>query len=135
EARGLIRGLSRGTTAAHLARATLEGIALQNADLLRAMEQDLGAPLRGLRVDGGASANNLLMQLQADLLACPVIRPVQIETTGMGAAYLAGLGVGLWSSGDEIRDRWAADATFEPHPRDEAMRALLERWQDAVREA
>ena len=135
EARGVIHGISRGITAAHLARATLEGIALQNLDILRAMEKDLGGPLRDLKVDGGACANNLLMQLQADLLGCAVTRPVQIETTGMGSAYLAGLGVGLWESPDEIRTRWAEDSTFAPRAHDDVMRTLIERWNMAISKA
>jgi len=132
EARGSIQGISRGTTSAHLARATLEGIALQNMDILRAMEQDLGRALKDLKVDGGACANDLLMQIQSDLLGRAVIRPRQIETTGMGSAYLAGLGVGLWESTDEIRDRWTRDAAFSPEPRNKAQEALIERWRRAI---
>ena len=132
EARGSIQGISRGTTRAHLARATLEGIALQNVDILRAMEQDLGNPLKNLKVDGGACANDLLMQLQADLLGRAVVRPRQIETTGMGSAYLAGLGVGLWTSTEDLRTRWLEDATFSPVPPSAAQETLLARWHDAI---
>ena len=132
EARGSIQGISRGTTAAHLARATLEGIALQNMDILQAMEKDLGVALKNLKVDGGACANDLLMRIQADLLGRSVIRPRQIETTGMGSAYLAGLGVGLWESPDEIRDRWLEDATFSPGPADTARDRLIDRWNQAI---
>jgi len=132
EARGSIQGISRGTGAAHLARAALEGVALQNVDILRAMEQDLGAALKDLKVDGGACANDLLMQIQADLLGRTVTRPRQIETTGMGSAYLAGIGVGLWESTDEIRARWMEDSAFSPAPPDAAREALIERWRHAV---
>ncbi|MFH1529755.1 MAG: glycerol kinase GlpK [Pseudomonadota bacterium] len=135
EARGSILGISRGTTAGHFARATLEGIALQNVDILKAMEQDLGAALKNLKVDGGACANDLLMQIQADLLGRTVIRPRQIETTGMGSAYLAGLGVGLWSSPDEIRARWMEDCTFSPNPRRAPGDALIARWNEAISKA
>ncbi len=135
EARGAIQGISRGTTAGHLARATLEGIALQNVDILQAMERDLGGELKNLKVDGGACANDLLMQIQADLLGRAVIRPRQIETTGMGSAYLAGLGVGLWESPDEIQARWIEDAAFSPRPRGPAGDALIARWNDAISKA
>ncbi len=135
DARGSIQGISRGTTAAHLARATLEGIALQNMDILQAMEKDLDGALKNLKVDGGACANDLLMQIQADLLDRIVIRPRQIETTGMGSAYLAGLGVGLWKSPDEIRTRWMEDETFSPTPRGAAEDALIARWSEAISKA
>ena len=135
EARGAITGISRGTTKAHLARATLEGIALQNVDILKAMEKDLGGALKNLKVDGGACANNLLMEIQANLLGRAVIRPRQIETTGMGSAYMAGLGVGLWESPDEIRARWIEDAAFSPKPRSDTEDALIARWNAAISDA
>jgi glycerol kinase len=113
-ARGTIVGLTRGSGAAHLARAALESIAFQSADVLEAMQADAGQPLLELRVDGGATANDLLMQFQADLLGVPVVRPAVTETTALGAAYLAGLGVGYWSSLDEVAGQWRAARRFEP---------------------
>src|SRR5688572_30643726 len=112
EARGLITGLTRGTTKAHLARAALEGIALQNVDILRAMERDSGRALGILKVDGGASANDLLMQFQSDVLGVTISRPQMVETTALGAAFLAGLGAGVWKSKDEIRRTWKEDRRF-----------------------
>ena len=105
-------GLTRGATAAHLARATLEAMALQNVDILRAMERDLGRRLSDLRVDGGASANNILMQLQADYLGKAIVRPKVIETTVAGACFLAGLGVGIWKDTDALAKVWRADQSF-----------------------
>jgi glycerol kinase len=113
-ARGALVGLTRGTTAAHIARAALESIAFQTADVIRAMEADAGKPLHELRVDGGASVNNLLMQFQADLLGVPVVRPKISETTALGAAYLAGLAVGYWKDLRDIATQWAIDRRFEP---------------------
>src|ERR1700730_7338676 len=113
-ARGTMVGITRGSTGAHIARATLEGIAFQVADILTAMESDSGIKLRELRVDGGACANNLLMQIQADLLGVPVVRAANAETTAMGSAYLAALAVGYYKSADEIASQWASDRTFEP---------------------
>jgi glycerol kinase len=113
-ARGLIAGITRGTTAAHLARAALESIALQVADLIAAMESDSGIALKELRVDGGASVNPLLMQFQADLLASKVVRPKVVETTALGAAYLAGLAAGVWKSREEIASLWKRDRAFKP---------------------
>ncbi len=131
-ARGSIIGLTRGTTTAHIARAALEGIAYQVCDILDAMKEDTGIALRELRVDGGAASNNLLMQFQSDLLGVPVVRPVVTETTALGAAYLAGLAVGFWSSVDELAGQWRVDRRFEPTmPRDQAER-LLDRWSDAL---
>jgi len=131
-ARGSIFGIDRGTTRAHLARAALEGIALQLHDLARCMEQDLGRPLRSFRVDGGAAANDLLMQIQADLLGLEVLRPRVLDTTAMGAAFLAGLAVGFWNSLDEIAAARAIDRRFAPQ-RDESWReAMLRRWNDAL---
>ena len=113
-ARGTITGITRGTTAAHLARAALDGIAFQVADVLDVMKQDSGIAMNGLRVDGGACANDLLMQFQADLLQVPVVRPKVIETTALGAAYLAGLAVGFWKDRSEVSHSWRVDRSFEP---------------------
>lgn len=131
-ARGTITGITRGTTAAHLARAALEGIALQTVEVLRAMEADSGIRLRELRVDGGASANDLLMQIQADLAGVPVARPPVVETTALGAACLAGLGVGLWKSPDEIASNGAAPDRFEPKMKPKDRRLALEAWRLAI---
>ena len=131
-ARGVISGISRGTTTAHIARAALEGIAYQTMDVVNAMSKDAGIELKELRVDGGASANNLLLQFQADLLDSWVIRPRIIETTALGAAYLAGLAVGFWGSLDEIRQQWQVDRRFVPIEPEETMRRLKAGWQDAV---
>ncbi len=134
-ATGLLVGLGRGTTRAHIARAALESIVLQVGDVLQAMNSDTPAPLTELRVDGGAAANDLLMQMQADLLGVPVRRPASIETTALGAAYLAGMAVGFWSGTDEIERNEAAGTLFEPQlPRREADR-LRARWNDAVQRA
>ncbi|MCR9166385.1 MAG: glycerol kinase GlpK [Nannocystaceae bacterium] len=132
EARGLIRGLTRGTGRAHIARAALEGIALQITDLLDAMAADLGKPLAGLRVDGGAAANNLLMQIQADLLGLPLQRPTMLEATALGAVSLAGLGAGLWSDTTALRDAWVQDRAFDPHGNAEAIAELRAAWTKAV---
>jgi glycerol kinase len=134
-ARGAIVGLSRGSTAAHVARAALESIAYQSADLIGAMRADFGRPLRELRVDGGASVNNPLMQFQSDLLRVPVVRPRTTETTALGAAYLAGLAVGYWKNQDEIARLWQAGRTFRPQARSAAMRRLQSDWQRAVQRA
>jgi glycerol kinase len=134
-ARGLIYGLTRDTTVAHLCRATLDGIAYQITDLVRAMEQDAGAGLARLRVDGGACNNDLLMQLQSDMLNAPVDRPVMTDTTALGAAYLAGLGVGLFGSLDDIRAAHAIDRSFEPAMAPEERAERDARWQGAVRRA
>ncbi len=131
-ARGTIFGLSRGTTAGHLARAALEGIALSVADLVEAMESDAGQPLGELRVDGGAAANNLLLQFQADVLQAPVVRPTTLETTALGAAYMAGLATGYWKSLDEIRGHWKIDRVFEPQASRQQMEAVKDRWKSAV---
>ena len=135
EARGLISGVDRGTSAAHLARATLEGIALQIHDLATAMGQDGGRPLEALRVDGGACQNNLLMQIQADVLQVPVERPRMIESTALGAAFLAGLATGVWKSRDDVRKAHRIDRRFSPRMDPAAREALLGRWQRAVERA
>jgi glycerol kinase len=132
EARGAIVGITRGTTAAHLARATLEGIALQIHDLAQAMCSDRGEPLGAFRVDGGAVANDLLMQLQADLLDTELVRPKVIETTAVGAGFLAGLATGVWQSTDAIAAAWQPDRRFAPMLSAEARSELLGRWRRAV---
>ncbi len=129
-AHGLICGITRGTTAAHIARAALDGIAFQTMDIVAAMERDAGVKLAELKVDGGASRNNLMMQFQADILGTAVIRPEVTETTAMGACYLAGLAVGYWGSLDEIRKQWKAERTFTPSGAD--VTAAKEGWKDAI---
>jgi glycerol kinase len=131
-ARGTIVGITRGTTAGHIARAALESIAYQVSDLLDAMAGDAGIPLTELRVDGGAASNNTLMQFQADLLGVPVVRPVVTETTALGAAYLAGLAVGFWPSLDAISGQWKVDQRFEPAMPRSATGALRQRWSEAL---
>jgi glycerol kinase len=131
-ARGTLVGLSRGATRAHIARAALESIAFQSAELLHAMQADAARPLIELRVDGGATANNFLMQFQADVLGVPVVRPMITETTALGAAYLAGLSVGFWQSQEELARNWKVDRRFEPNmSRDEAD-ARMRQWSQAV---
>jgi glycerol kinase len=134
-ARGTIVGLTRGTTKAHIARAALEGIALQVMDVLKAMEADAGIKLRELRVDGGASANNLLMQLQSDLLNVPVVRPKVTETTALGAAYLAGLAVGFWKSQADIARQWQVDQRFAPSMKTAARNEITRDWSRALHRA
>jgi len=131
-ARGALTGLTRGSTRAHIARAALESIAFQSAEVLQAMEQDAGIKLTELRVDGGATTNNLLMQFQADLLGVPVVRPKVLETTAQGAAYLAGLAVGYWKDQAELAALWEKDRTFEPRMAPEAAQARLAAWRAAV---
>lgn len=132
EARGLISGLTRGTTGAHIARATLEGIALQTADLMAAIAQDAAMPIHRLRVDGGAAANNLLLQMHADYLGLPVDRPASVETTALGAAYLGALGVGLFKGFDEIQASWRSAQSFEPSLHNEARKASVARWHRSL---
>ena len=132
-ARGTIIGITRGTTTAHIARAALDGIAFQTYDIAHAMAKDMGAPLTELKVDGGASRNNLLMQYQANLLGIKVVRPKITETTALGAAYLAGLAVGFWKDLDEIKQQWQVERTFEPVPDNEEIAAAKQGWADAVR--
>ncbi len=131
-ARGMIVGITRGTTAGHMARAALESIAYQVGDLLEAVSLDSGIRLQELRVDGGASTNDALMQFQADLLGVPVVRPAVTETTALGAAYLAGLAVGFWKSADEIAGQWRVDRRFEPAMARADAERLRERWREAV---
>ncbi len=139
DARGTIVGLTRGSTIAHIARAALESIAFQSAELLAAMAKDVvaagGAPVAELRVDGGASVNDLLMQFQADLLGIPVVRPKVVETTALGAAYLAGLACGVYAGTDELAAQWQVERTFHPTmPRARASE-LMQRWDHAVAQA
>jgi len=135
EARGLVSGITRGTTRAHLARAALEGIALQNYDILKAMQDDSGRPLASLRVDGGAAANDLLMQFQADVLGVTISRPAIIETTALGAAFLAGLGAGVWKSKQEIGRAWREEKRFSPNADRTGVDEHLRRWATAVAKA
>ena len=132
-AKGSIYGISRGTTAAHIARAALEGVAFQTMDIVTAMEKDAGITLKELKVDGGASRNDLLMQFQSDILGTDVIRPKVTETTALGAAYLAGLAVGYWESLEHIRNQWETEARFTPEASPEKVEALKNAWADAVR--
>ena len=131
-ARGTLIGMTRGTTRAHIARCALESIALQVADVFGAMTLDSGIALSELRVDGGASRNNLLMQMQADFLGVPVVRPQVTETTALGAAYLAGLATGFWSGADEVASQWAMDRCFEPSIGTDTRAQKLARWCQAV---
>ncbi len=131
-ARGTITGISRGTTAAHIARAALEGIAFQTLDISEAMVRDAGVDLKALRVDGGASHNNMLMQFQSDLLRAEVARPEITETTALGAAYLAGLAVGYWSGLEEIRRQWRVERTFVPEMSADKVARTIAGWRDAV---
>ena len=132
-ARGVVVGITRGFSRAHLVRATLESLAYQTYDIVRAMERDSGIPIADLKVDGGACANNFLMQFQSDLIAADVYRPRCIETTALGAAYLAGLAVGYWSSLDDVRNNWAVDKIFTPELDEEKRRKLLHGWHKAVK--
>jgi len=134
-ARGTLLGMTRGTTRAHIARAALEAIALQVSDVFDAMARDSGIALRELRVDGGASRNDLLMQMQADFLGVPVVRPTTTETTALGAAYLAGLAGGLWRDAAQISAQWQVDRRFEPALSEADRRARLARWREAVQRA
>ena len=131
-ARGTIIGITRGTTRAHIARAALDGIAFQTYDIALAMAKDMDAPPMELKVDGGASRNNLLMQHQADLLGITVVRPKITETTALGAAYLAGLAVGFWNNIDEIKNQWQVERTFEPIADSEKIEAAKAGWADAI---
>jgi glycerol kinase len=131
-ARGIIVGLTRGSTAGHIARAALESIAFQSADLLEAMQADAGVQVAELRVDGGAARNDLLMQFQADLIGAPVVRPHFTETTALGAAYLAGLAAGFWKSREEIASQWRAERRFEPAMPAARASDLRARWTQAL---
>lgn len=135
EARGVIHGLTRGSNRGHIAKATLEGIAFQQTEILLAMESDSQKKLKSLKVDGGASANNLLMQFQADVLGTKIVRPRMIETTGLGAAFLAGLAVGLWKDEAEITKSWQEDKTFTPNLKPTERKKLLQKWISVVKKA
>lgn len=131
-ARGAVLGITRGANKYHLVRATLESLAYQTKDLIDAMVEDLGECLLSLKVDGGASANDFLMQFQADILGCEVKRPVCIETTSLGAAYLAGLAVGYWESKEDVIKNWQVEKTFTPNMDEEKKGELLAGWKKAV---
>ena len=131
-ARGTLLGITRGTQAGHIARAALEGIAFQTADVLQAMEKDAGTGIKELRVDGGAASNNLLMQFQADILNVPVVRPEVTETTALGAGYLAGLGVGFWATQEEIAEQWHVERRFEPNMSADKRAHHLGVWNEAI---
>ncbi|MDB2050336.1 FGGY family carbohydrate kinase, partial [Clostridium perfringens] len=132
-ARGTIVGLTRGVSKYHIIRATLESLAFQVNDVLQAMKADSGIELEALKVDGGASANNLLMQMQSDMIDAPVKRPVCVETTAMGAAYLAGLAVGYWKSKEDVIKNWGIDEIFEPAISCEGRKEKIEGWNKAVK--
>jgi glycerol kinase len=132
DARGVITGLTRGSNASHIARAALESIAFQTMDVLKAMEADSGISIKELRVDGGATANDLLMQFQSDILNTKVLRPKITETTALGAAYLAGLAVGYWKNIDDIQQQWQIDKNFEPVMKEETRNSLIKGWQHAI---
>ena len=125
-------GLTRGTTKEHIARATLEGIAYQVYDIVKAMEADAGMEGSELRVDGGATANNFLLQFQSDLFGFPVVRPQQLESTALGAAYLAGLAVGYWASEEALQSQWQGDREFRPNMSPEYSQDLIKNWHKAV---
>jgi len=131
-ARGTIVGLTRGVNRNHIVRAALESMAYQTCDLLNAMSEDLGQDLNALKVDGGASENDFLLQFQADILGCDVYRPVCIETTSLGAAYLAGLATGYWQSEEDIVSNWQVDKVFKNNMQDEVRQGLLNGWHEAV---
>ncbi len=134
-ARGTIVGLTRGSNSGHIARAALEGIAYQAMDVLKAMQSDSGIEIKELRVDGGATANNLLMQFQSDILQAPVIRPKILETTALGAAYLAGLAVGYWKNHEEINEQWQEDQRFDPEMDKKKTDKLITGWKKALKAA
>jgi glycerol kinase len=134
-ARGTIVGLTRGSNAGHIARAALQSIAFQSADLLDAMQADTATRLAELRVDGGAAPNDLLMQFESDLIGAPVVRPKITETTALGAAYLAGLAVGFWKDDAEIAGQWRTERRFEPTMAVSRVREMRARWSDAVERA
>jgi glycerol kinase len=133
DARGVIWGMTRGTTRGHIAYAALEGIALQNVDILTAMENDLQKPLTELKVDGGASANNLLMQMQSDFLNRRIVRPAMLDTTALGAALFAGLGAGIFTDLSDIQSTWQADATFTPSMDVKRREEHLRLWNEALK--
>jgi len=128
-----LSGLTRGTTQAHVARATLEAMALQNVDILKVMEKDLGRRLKSLRVDGGATENSLLLQIQADYLQREVIRPLELETTALGVGFLAGLGVGIWKNLDELKKVWKVSKTYKPRISRKKVQERLSSWKKSVK--
>lgn len=132
-ARGTVVGITRGVNKSHFVRATLESLAFQTYDVLDAMQQDSGIELKALKVDGGASMNNLLMQMQSDINGAPVLRPMNTETTAMGAAYLAGLATGYWKSTDDVLSNWQIDKTFEPEISEEERQVKIKGWRKAVK--
>ena len=134
-ARGTLVGITRGSTSAHIARAALDSIAYQTLEVLLAMQKDSGIDIRELRVDGGATVNNQLMQFQADLLQAKVVRPKITETTALGAAYLAGLAVNYWSNIKEVKQQWQMDRTFSPQIEESETRSLIKGWHRAVNAA
>jgi len=134
-ATGMFTGITRGTTHAHMARAVLEGIAFQNTEILVAMQKDYGKPLTYLNVDGGASANNMLMQFQSDVLGVELRRPKYLETTSLGAVFAAGLGAGIWTELEEIEKTWKEDRRFRPSVDEKGREALMARWHTAVKRA
>ncbi len=134
-ARGTMLGITRGTTTAHIARASIESIALQTMDVLHAMNEDAALPIKELRVDGGATANNLLMQYQSDVMNCTVIRPKITETTALGAAYLAGLAIGFWKDTNEIENYWEAEKTFTPIMEEGKRQKEIDQWKKAIKAA
>jgi glycerol kinase len=133
DARGTLTGLTRGSTAAHIARAAIESIAYQTNDVLKAMEADSEISIKELRVDGGATANNLLMQFQSDILNTTVVRPIVTETTALGAAYLAGLAVGLWKDIDALQSQWQVDKKFNAAITNEQRKKLISGWERAIK--
>jgi glycerol kinase len=134
-ARGTMLGITRGTTDAHIARASIESIALQTMDVLQAMNADASLPIKELRVDGGATANDLLMQYQSNVMNCKVIRPKITETTALGAAYLAGLAIGFWKDTNEIENYWEAEKNFEPQMKEEVRQKVIHQWKQAIKAA
>lgn len=135
EARGVLTGLTRGTTKAHVARAALEGIALQNYDIVKAMQDDSGHELKSFKVDGGAAANNLLMQFQADILNVEIVRPEMLETTALGAAFLAGLGAGVWKDKEDLKSVWRENRRFSPRMSEDDRQERLAQWNAAIAKA
>jgi glycerol kinase len=125
-------GITRGTNAAHIARAALESIAFQSYDLLKAMEADAGIPIADLRVDGGATHNNMLMQFQSDIVGTKVVRPTMVETTALGAAYLAGLAVGFWKDVEELSIKWQVDQIFTPLLKEDTRNEHIKGWSRAI---
>ncbi|MCB1155055.1 glycerol kinase, partial [bacterium] len=133
DAKGVVWGITRGTTMGHIARATLEAIALQNHEIIQAMQSDYRKPVQMLKVDGGAAANNLMVQFQADILGTEISRPTMLETTALGAAFLAGLAVGTWKDKDELRKVWKEDRRFTPHMSKDKVDEHLRLWDEGIK--